>query len=129
MNKQSHTLQDVMKAMGDLGWTGMQLSALDAENGSGGSAASSGMGASSAAGGSAPEADEALLLAALREQLTQQLRQQPAGQQPEPRLMACLKVGLASLLRARSALQDFVIHQLMHFSAWHGYKSAHATQT
>ncbi|EIE25704.1 hypothetical protein COCSUDRAFT_64788 [Coccomyxa subellipsoidea C-169] len=88
--------KDVIKATADLGWTGLQLSELDADTEAAGSGAAAKAGTGSRGG--APDADEALLLA----QLTQRLRQQPA--QPPPEIVACLKAvnqyqQLAALLR------------------------------
>ena len=79
-------VQDVIKAAADLGWTGLQLSELDAEGESAGAALSGAAKAGTAGRGGAPEADEALLLAQLREQLTQRLRQLQA--QPPPEIVA-----------------------------------------
>ena len=94
MSRKYAVTQDVIKATADLGWTGLQLSELDADT----EAAGSGAAAKAGTGGrgGAPEADEALLLAQLREQLTQRLRQQPA--QPPPEIVACLKVCLVGAI-------------------------------
>ena len=65
-----------MRSAAELGWTGLQLSPLDGE-------ADAKVGTAGA-----PEADEVLLLAQLREALTQRLRQAP----DQPQMLACLKV-------------------------------------
>jgi hypothetical protein len=95
-------VQDVIKAAAGLGWTGLQLSELDAEGETAGAALSSAAKAGTAGRGGAPEADEALLLAQLREQLTQRLRLQQA--QPPPEIVACLKVQLPR--SSRPAITD-----------------------
>ncbi|CAL8469889.1 g9431 [Coccomyxa elongata] len=99
--------KDVINATAALGMAGMQLSGLDAENDLGGNtlsgsaAATAGTSANTGRSGSgAPEADEALLLAQLREQLLQRSRQLPSP----PDIMTCLKAvnryqQLAALLR------------------------------
>ncbi len=87
-----------MKATAALGMAGLQLSGLDAENDVGGNALAS---SAAAKGGNtgrsnsgAPEADEALLLAQLREQLLQRSWQLPSP----PEIIACLKVSYRAVL-------------------------------
>lgn len=94
-------MQDVMNATAALGMAGMQLSGLDAENDLGGNTLSSGAAATAGtsantgrSGSGAPEADEALLLAQLREQLLQRSRQLPSP----PDIITCLKVSYTAIL-------------------------------